>query len=127
MKKELTFYICEHCKNVVVKISDSTKPLSCCGEEMKFLIANTKDAAVEKHVPVVERVADNKIQVRVGEVEHPMAPEHFIEFIVMETEEGFSVHYLQPGEKPVAEFTNDKKVIAVYEYCNLHGLWKTTV
>ena len=92
---------------------------------MKELVPGTTDAAVEKHVPVV-KTEGNRVTVTVGSVEHPMLPEHFINFIVLETEKGFSVKHLNPGEKPEAVFTiNDgEKVKAVYEYCNLHGLWK---
>ncbi len=124
MKKELKFYICNHCKNVIVKLSDSSVPVICCGEEMHELVPNTVDASVEKHVPVIQRVENNKIQVCVGEVEHPMEEKHYIEFIILETEFGYRVQHLAPGEKPCVEFLNEEKVIAAYAYCNLHGLWK---
>ena len=126
MAKELKFYICEHCKNVIIKVSDSKVPVMCCGQLMKELVANTVDAAVEKHVPVVTR--ENIIlKVSVGSVEHPMIEEHYIEFIVLETASGFRVAYLNPHDKPEVEFYSDEPVIAVYAYCNLHGLWKTSI
>ena len=93
---------------------------------MKELVPNTTDAAQEKHVPVVTR-ENNRITVTVGSVEHPMTPEHYIEFIVLETANGFRVANLNPGDKPSVDFYEDEPVIAVYEYCNLHGLWKTSV
>ncbi len=127
MKKELKFYVCNHCKNVIVKLSDSKVPVVCCGEEMHVLVPNTVDASVEKHVPVIERVENNKIIVCVGSVEHPMEEKHYIEWILLETELGYRVQHLSPGESTKVEFLSDEKVIAVYAYCNLHGLWKTSV
>jgi len=100
----------------------SDKSLSV-GEE---IVANTTDAAQEKHVPVVTQ--DNGVvKVQVGSVEHPMLPEHFIGWILIETEAGFQIHYLKPGMKPEAEFLVNEKLVAAYEYCNLHGLWKASV
>ncbi len=90
------------------------------GEE---LIPNTTDAAGEKHVPVIEQNGDT-VTVCVGSVEHPMLEAHFIQWIVLETEKGYQKAVLAPGEKPCAAFKTDAKVIAAYEYCNLHGLWK---
>ena len=89
----------------------------------KELIANTVDAAFEKHVPVIEQNGDT-VTVKVGSVEHPSMPEHYIEWILLETEMGFQIHYLKPGMKPEAAFKVNEKVVAAYEYCNLHGLWK---
>lgn len=118
------FFKCKHCGNVVVKTVDSGVPLVCCGEKMEELVANTVDASQEKHVPVVTRVDDNTIRVDVGSVEHPMAPEHHISFIYVETENGGILSYLK--DKPTATFSvSGDKPVAVYEYCNLHGLWKT--
>ena len=87
------------------------------------LTVNTSDGAHEKHVPVVEQNG-NTVTVKVGSVEHPSLPEHYIEWILLETEQGFQIHYLKPGMKPVAIFFTTEKVKAAYEYCNLHGLWK---
>ena len=89
----------------------------------KELTANTVDAAFEKHVPVIEQNGDT-VTVKVGSVEHPSIPEHYIEWILLETEMGFQIHYLKPGMKPEAAFKVNEKVVAAYEYCNLHGLWK---
>lgn len=93
------------------------------GEE---LTANTSDGALEKHVPVIE-VSGDVVTVRVGSVEHPSLPAHYIGWILLETEQGFQIHYLKPGMKPEATFKVTEKVLAAYEYCNLHGLWKGTV
>lgn len=92
----------------------------------KELVPNTTDAAGEKHVPVVTKSGD-LVTVKVGEVEHPSLDAHYIEWIVLEMATGFQMHYLKPGMKPEAVFKTDEKVIAAYEYCNLHGLWKAEV
>lgn len=121
----MKFYVCEHCGNKVTFVEDKGVPVVCCGQNMTELVANTVDASQEKHVPVVEKDGD-KIVVKVGSVEHPMAEEHSIQWIVVETKQGSMIKYLKPGEKPEAEFNVDpEEVVAVYEYCNLHGLWKT--
>lgn len=127
MKKELKFYYCKHCHNTVVKLTDSGVSMICCGEEMQELVPNTTEAAVEKHLPVINRKENNKIEVRVGSVDHPMEEKHYIEWIVLETENGYRVQHLAAGEPNFVEFLNDEKVVAVYAYCNLHGLWKTSV
>lgn len=90
------------------------------GEE---ITANTTDGAYEKHVPVLEHTGDHVV-VRVGSVEHPMLEAHYIEWIVLETATGYQKKDLKPGEKPVADFAVTEPVVAAYEYCNLHGLWK---
>lgn len=122
--KELKFFKCDHCKNVTTVLSGTNKPTICCGEMMHELVAQTADAAGEKHVPVITRSENNELVVTVGSTEHPMLENHYIQFIVLETETGFRVEYLEPGQKPTAKFYEDEKVIAVYEYCNIHGLWK---
>ena len=122
---ELKFYRCSHCGNIIVKLKDSGARVSCCGDVMAQLQPGTSDGAHEKHVPVVEQNG-NQVKVTVGSVEHPMLEAHYIQWIVLETEDGYQIKYLQPEAKPVAEFvlTEGSKVVAVYEYCNLHGLWK---
>ena len=118
------FYKCNHCGNVIEKVVDSKVPVVCCGENMVELIPNTVDASTEKHVPVVTRLDGCKIKVEVGSVAHPMLPEHHIAFIYVETENGGIRVNLK--DKPEAVIcTCSDKPIAVYEYCNLHGLWKT--
>ncbi len=122
----MVFYKCSVCGNFVTFVEDKKAgTLVCCGQDMVELKANTTDAATEKHVPAVT-VDGNKVKVVVGEVEHPMLEEHHISFIVVETNHGFHKKDLTVGEAPAAEFslTDGEKVVAVYEYCNLHGLWK---
>ena len=124
----MTIFKCEHCGNIIAYLKDSGVRVQCWGEEMKPLLPNTTDAAGEKHVPVITEDG-NTVTVTVGAVEHPMLDAHYIEWILLETKEGRQRKTLKPGEKPVAVFslTAGDEVIAAYEYCNLHGLWKATV
>ena len=120
------FYRCRHCGNVIIKFVDSGVPVVCCGEQMEELIPNTVDASNEKHVPVVKMTENGKIKVEVGSILHPMTPEHHIVFIYVEMENGGIRIDLK--EEPKAEICAcNGKVTAVYEYCNLHGLWKTEI
>ena len=120
----LKFFKCEHCGNVIVKVYDKGVPVMCCGEKMVELEANTTDAATEKHVPVVS-VEGSAVNVVVGEVEHPLTEEHLITMIVLETKQGFQVAQLSATDAPKASFAlaEGDEAVAVYEYCNLHGLW----
>ena len=117
------FFRCRHCGNVVMKVVDRRVPVVCCGEKMEELVPNTVDASNEKHVPKVTFVDECTMKVEVGSVPHPMTPEHHICFIYVETENGGMRIDLKAV--PEAMFCTGKdKPIAVYEYCNLHGLWK---
>ncbi len=122
---EQKFYICEHCGNIIAMVKPSGVPVMCCGQPMTELIPGTVDAAVEKHIPVYE-VKDNKVFVTVGSVEHPMLPEHYIEWVSLQTKQGNQRKALQPGQAPKVCFSlcEGDEVEAVYAYCNLHGLWK---
>jgi len=124
MANRQRFFICDDCKNIVDIISMKGVPIMCCGIKMTELEPNTVEASNEKHLPEV-KVSGDKISVQVGSVIHPMTDEHYIQFIFAETEQGSQRKDLEPGDSPSAEFSfvNDKP-IAVYEYCNLHGLWK---
>jgi superoxide reductase len=121
----MKFYKCKHCGKVITILSNEGVPTICCGEEMFELIPGTTDAAVEKHVPVVS-IEGNKINVVVGSVVHPMTPEHYIQWIVLETKAGYQVKELTPTCEPKASFVlaEGDEFVAVYEYCNLHNLWK---
>lgn len=122
---KVKFYICNHCGNIVTKIHDSKVPVVCCGEKMRELVPNTVEASGEKHVPVAE-AKDGYVKVNVGSVDHPMVSEHWIEWVYLETENGGQFHYLNPEEAPAVVFALGKESpVAVYAYCNLHGLWKT--
>lgn len=122
---EIKFYICKHCGNLVGMIHSSGVPMICCGEEMTLLVPNTVDASKEKHVPVVT-VSGDTVKVDIGSVPHPMTEEHYIGWVYLHTENGGQRKCLSPGAKPYAEFKlNGEKPVAVYAYCNLHGLWLT--
>jgi len=119
------FFICEHCGNLIGLINDHHVPLVCCGEKMKELVPNTVEASAEKHLPAVT-VSGNSLSVQVGSVPHPMEEAHSITFVYVETERGGQRKCLKVGEAPALTFSfSDDKPVAVYAYCNLHGLWKT--
>lgn len=124
----MKFLKCAVCGNIVEMVEDKGVPIMCCGEAMEELNANTSDGALEKHVPVAE-VAEGVLHVKVGSMEHPMLVEHYITFIAVEAGDIICRKVLKPGEKPEACFAvGDYKGKAhVYEYCNLHGLWKTDI
>ena len=119
------FYICRRCGNLVGMVHDSGVPMICCGEKMEALVPNTVEASGEKHLPVA--VMDgNVLRVHVGSVAHPMLPEHFIEWVYVQTDQGGQRKALKPGDAPEVSFClGDDKAVAVYAYCDLHGLWMT--
>ena len=120
------FFICKHCGNTVGLIQDKGIPLVCCGEAMTELIPNTVEASVEKHLPVVT-LAENGITVQIGSTIHPMEDAHHIMVVYVETTHGGGRKCLRAGDAPQVtfSFTADDIPIAVYAYCNIHGLWKT--
>lgn len=122
---EQRFFICEHCGNIVAMVKDTGVPVMCCGQKMTEIIPGTADAAVEKHVPVYQ-VEGNLVKVQVGAVDHPMLPEHFIQWVSIQTRQGNQRKALKPGGEPKVCFAlcEGDEVEAVYAYCNLHGLWK---
>ena len=122
VKEKNEVYKCELCGNIVEVVHVGGGTLVCCGQEMGVLKENDTDAAVEKHVPVVE-VSKGKVVVAVGSVEHPMVDNHWIQFVEVVTPTKILRAELNPGDKPAATFLTDEKVIKVREYCNLHGLW----
>ncbi len=124
--KNNKFYICEHCKNLVGTIHNSGVPMICCGQKMTELVPGTVEASHEKHIPVVS-VEGRTVKVDVGSVAHPMAEEHHIAWVYLETENGGQRKSLPVGGAPVVTFAlgEDETPVAVYAYCNLHGLWKT--
>lgn len=122
MKKEISFFRCKHCGNIITFVKDAGVPVICCGEPMSELKANTTDAVQEKHVPDITK-EDGSIFVRIGSITHPMLEEHYIEWIACVSGNTVQFKYLEPGEEPEASFTVDEEG-TVYEYCNIHGLWK---
>ncbi|NLC91928.1 MAG: desulfoferrodoxin [Treponema sp.] len=124
---KVKFYKCNTCGNIIEMVDPSGVPVVCCGTPMQELIPNTVDASMEKHVPAVT-VEGNTVSVKIGSVEHPMASEHYIKFIVLETTKGVYRCNLKPGDAPNAVFTiNNEKPLSVYEYCSIHGLWKADI
>ncbi len=119
---------CMTCGNIVTVLNEGGGTITCCGSNMTELVPNTSDGAGEKHVPVVT-VDGSKVSVAVGSVEHPMLDAHYIQWVALETDKGVQIKKLKPGEKPFAEFVlaEGEKAVAAYEYCNLHGLWKTDI
>ena len=122
---EQKFYVCSHCGNIIAKVKDVGVPVMCCGQKMTEIIPGTTEASHEKHIPVYQ-VEGNIVTVRVGAVDHPMAPEHFIEWVSLQTKQGNQRKLLSAGQEPVVRFAlcEGDEVEAVYAYCNLHGLWK---
>ena len=118
--------ICGAVAEVIVECPGYTG-LVCCGQPMQEEIPQTADQTKEKHVPVGEVFSKWETKVKVGSTLHPMTEEHLIEWVAVETEKGYQVQYLSAGEAPVCNFkiADGDKAVAVYAYCNLHGLWKT--
>lgn len=124
----MNFYQCAHCGNLILKLKDSGVPVVCCGKPMTLLEPGATDASPEKHVP--DAVYTNQaVQVQVGKTAHPMTPEHRIEWIVLETDRGCLIRMLEPAEPPSAFFkpAMHEHPLAVYAFCNLHGLWKQSL
>ena len=120
--EEALFYRCDRCGNIVALIKRGGGTLVCCGQTLTELVANSTEAAKEKHIPVVTKEA-GKIKVSVGSVEHPMTEAHFIEWIALVSGNNIQIVRLTAGMKPTAEFAEFENG-TVYAYCNIHGLWK---
>ena len=121
----MKFYKCAKCGKIIALVNEKPCPTMCCGEPMQEMVPNVTDGALEKHVPVF-KVEDNVVYVEVGSTLHPMLENHYIEWILLETKFGNQRVRLNPGDEPKAKFAllPGDEVIAVYEYCNLHGFWK---
>ena len=121
------FYICEKCGNIVGMIHSSGVTPVCCGQKMTKLEAGVVEASREKHIPVVS-VKGDTVTVTVGSVIHPMTEEHSITWVYLETDKGGQRKTLEVGKAPKVSFAlADEKPLAVYAYCNLHGLWKADI
>ena len=123
MASQLEVYKCEVCGNIVEVLHGGAGELVCCGQAMKLFKENTTDAAQEKHVPVIEKIAGG-VKVTIGEVAHPMTEEHSIEWIEIIADGKAYRQFLNPGDAPEAVFNIEADDITAREYCNLHGLWK---
>ena len=122
---EMKFYKCTRCGQIVAIVKKTGAPVMCCGQAMEEIVPGSVDAAAEKHVPVID-VQGTQVTVTVGSVEHPMLPEHFIEWIALQTANGNQRKTLKAGDAPQAVFAicEGDTIEAAYAYCNLHGLWK---
>ena len=122
---EMEFYRCAHCGQIIAIVKKTGVPVKCCGENMQKIIPGTTDASLEKHVPVYT-VEGGKVKVKIGSVDHPMIPEHYIEWVSLQTKFGNQRKALKPGDEPRVCFSvcEGDEVEAVYAYCNLHSLWK---
>ncbi len=118
-------YKCNICGNIVEVLHAGIGELVCCGQPMELLKEKTKDIGLEKHVPVIEK-SNGKIKVKVGSVPHPMEDKHWIEWIELITDGKVYRKFLNPGDRPEVDFEIDAEKITAREYCNLHGLWKTS-
>ena len=118
-------YRCNVCGNIVEVLHAGKGELVCCGQPMELLGEKTEDVGLEKHVPVIE-ATDRGIKVKVGEVPHPMEEKHYIEWVEVIADDASYRRFLKPGDKPEAEFEIRPQTVAAREYCNIHGLWKSS-
>jgi superoxide reductase len=126
MTKRMEIYKCDICGNIVEVMHAGAGELVCCGKPMRLCVANTVDAAKEKHVPVIEKAASG-VKVSVGSIPHPMEAKHYIEWIELQSNGRILRQFLKPGDAPLALFETVKAGdLAAFEYCNLHGLWKSS-
>ena len=125
MKDKVNYFKCPVCGNIIEIIAGDIKRVKCCGKELELLIANTVDASLEKHVPIYE-IDNDEIIVKVGEVIHPMEEKHYIMWISLVTDSEIIRVVLNPGDEPIVRLPYVKGAV-IYEYCNLHGLWKNIV
>ncbi|MFH0870265.1 MAG: desulfoferrodoxin [archaeon] len=123
MTEQKQVYKCAICGNIVEVLHEGGGTLVCCGQPMNLMKENTTDAALEKHVPVIEKT-NTGVKVKVGSVAHPMEEKHHIEWIEIIADEVVYRQFLKPGDRPEAEFCVKAKKVIAREYCNLHGLWK---
>ena len=127
MSDRVKFLKCEICGNIAAMINDNGPKIVCCGKPMGVIKANTVDASKEKHVPLVTRV-NGKLTVVVGAIAHPMEEKHYIEWICVVQNEYVQRVTLKPGDAPSYEFADiNEGTSDIYAYCNLHGLWKTSI
>jgi len=118
-------YRCNICGNIVEVLHAGKGELVCCGQPMELLQEKTADVGLEKHVPVIE-ATDSGINVKVGDVPHPMEEKHYIEWVEVITDSGIYRKFLKPGDKPEAEFEIRPQKVVAREYCNIHSLWKSS-
>ena len=103
------FYSCRKCGVIVGLVEGSLAGVTCDGEPLEMMRANSVDASREKHVPVVN------------------VAESIVCWIYLQTQKGGQRRALTIDDKPEAKFAlvDGDKPVAVFAYCNLHGLWVT--
>ena len=125
MKEKVKYFKCPVCGNIIEIIDGDIKKIKCCNKELELLVANTIDASLEKHVPSYE-IDKDEIIVKIGEIIHPMEEKHYIIWISLVTDNKIIKVFLNPGDEPIVRLPYIKDSI-IYEYCNLHGLWKNII
>ena len=124
MTEQKQIYRCNICGNIVEVLHSGVGTLVCCGQPMELLKEKTEDVGREKHVPVVERM-ENLVRVKVGSIPHPMEENHYIEWIEIIANGKVYRKFLNPGDKPEAEFEIKAGKVEAREYCSVHGLWRS--
>lgn len=124
---EEKFFLCETCGNLMIAAIASGVVPYCCGDEMTRVQANTTDGSKEKHLPVFSFVSKHCMKVNIGSEPHPMTPNHNIRFVCLETDNGFAIRYLDEDDLPEVHICFTGRPIAIYAYCNIHGLWRVDV
>jgi superoxide reductase len=134
MTKLNEIYKCEICGNIVNILHTGAGELVCCNQPMNLITEKTKDEGLEKHIPVIEKLTQNickggdGVLVKIGEIEHPMEEKHYIEWIEITTiDNKIGKKFLNPSDKPEAEFHSRSKIKEIRSYCNIHGLWKVSL
>jgi superoxide reductase len=123
MAEKLEIYECKICGNIVEVLRGGAGELVCCGQPMEKLVAKTADAGKEKHVPVIEKLADG-FKVKIGGIPHPMEEKHYIEWIELLADGIAYRKFLKPGVAPEAIFNVKATTVSAREHCNVHGLWE---
>ena len=129
MTEQNQIYKCNVCGNIVEVLHAGAGELICCGQPMVLLEAKTEDVGQEKHVPVIEKV-DRGVKVKVGSIPHPMEESHWIEWIELIINDKIFRQFLKPNQAPEAVFEiklDNIKTVQAREYCNLHGLWQSSL
>jgi len=134
MTNQKQIYKCNICGNIIEVLHSGVGELVCCGQPMELISSKTEDEGAEKHLPVIEELPPNLCQgkdgfrIKIGEQEHPMEENHYIEWIEINTVDGKSgKKFLKPGEKPESNFYTRMEVTFIRAYCNVHGLWETKI
>jgi len=118
-------YKCNVCGNIVEVLHTGVGQLVCCGQPMELLKEKTEEEGLEKHVPVIEKT-ETGVKVKIGSIPHPMEEKHYIEWVEIIVDGKYCRKFLKPGDKPEAEFEVKAEKIEAREYCNIHGLWKSS-